>query len=73
MGNEQQNEGRMEQARGTIKEAVGDATNNERMQREGEYDKAKGNIREGVGDLREGVDKAAKDAERKVEDWQRDG
>ncbi|MEP7378390.1 MAG: CsbD family protein [Chloroflexota bacterium] len=72
MGNEQQNEGRMEQARGTIKETVGDATNNEKMQREGEYDKAKGNVREGVGDVREGVDNAAKDAGRAADDWQRD-
>jgi uncharacterized protein YjbJ (UPF0337 family) len=61
MGNEQQNEGRMEQARGTIKETVGDLTDNERMQREGEYDKAKGNIREGVGDLREDVDRTVDD------------
>ena len=58
MGNEQQNEGQLEQARGTIKEKIGEATDNERMQREGEYDKAKGNIREGVGDVREGVDNA---------------
>jgi uncharacterized protein YjbJ (UPF0337 family) len=72
MGNEQQNEGRMEQARGTIKEKVGDATNNERMQREGEYDKAKGNVREGVGDVREGVDRAANDATRTADDWKRD-
>ena len=65
MGNEQQNEGRLEQARGTIKEKVGEATDNERMQREGEYDKAKGNIREGIGDVREDVDKT-------VDDWQSD-
>lgn len=64
MGNEQQNEGRMEQARGTIKETVGDLTDNERMQREGEYDKAKGNIREGVGDVREDVDRTVDDLQR---------
>ena len=64
MGNEQQNEGRMEQARGTIKETVGDLTDNERMQREGEYDKAKGNIREGVGDVREDVDRTLDDLQR---------
>lgn len=64
MGNEQQNEGRMEQARGTIKETVGDVTDNERMQREGEYDKAKGNIREGVGDVREKVDRTVDDLQR---------
>lgn len=64
MGNEQQNEGRMEQARGTVKETVGDLTDNERMQREGEYDKAKGNIREGVGDVREDVDRTVDDLQR---------
>jgi uncharacterized protein YjbJ (UPF0337 family) len=61
MGNEQQNEGNMEQARGTIKEKIGEATDNERMQREGEYDKAKGTIREGAGDVREGVDRTVDD------------
>jgi uncharacterized protein YjbJ (UPF0337 family) len=64
MGNEQQNEGRMEQARGAIKETVGDLTNNERLQREGEYDRAKGNIREGVGDVREEVDRTVDDLQR---------
>ena len=64
MGYEQQNEGRMEQARGTVKETVGDLTDNERMQREGEYDKAKGNIREGVGDVREDVDRTVDDLQR---------
>lgn len=64
MGNEQQNEGQLEQARGTIKEKVGELTDNERMQREGEYDKAKGNIREGVGDVREEVDRTVDDLQR---------
>ena len=68
MGNEQQNEGRMEQAPGTIKEKVGEATGNEKMQREGEYDKVKGNIREGVGDVREGVDRAAQGIDRAADD-----
>ncbi|MEA2678002.1 MAG: CsbD-like [Chloroflexota bacterium] len=64
MGNEQQNEGQMEQARGTIKEKVGDVTDNERMQREGEYDKAKGTVREGVGNVREDVDRTVDDLQR---------
>jgi uncharacterized protein YjbJ (UPF0337 family) len=64
MGNEQQNEGRMEQARGTIKETVGDLTDNERLQREGEYDKAKGTVREGIGDVREDVDRTVDDLQR---------
>lgn len=61
MGNDQQNEGKLEQARGTVKENVGDAIGNDKMQREGQMDQAKGNVREGVGDVREGVDKAADD------------
>ena len=65
MGDEQQNEGKLEQARGTVKENVGDAIGNERMEREGEMDQAKGHVREGVGDLKEGVDNAA-------DDWNRD-
>jgi uncharacterized protein YjbJ (UPF0337 family) len=65
MGNEQQNEGKLEQARGNLKEGVGDAIGNEQMEREGEYDQAKGHLREGVGDLKEGVDKAK-------DDWNRD-
>ena len=65
MGNEQQNEGKLEQARGNIKEGVGDLTGNDQMKREGQYDQAKGDLREGVGDVREGVDKAA-------DDWNKD-
>jgi uncharacterized protein YjbJ (UPF0337 family) len=68
MGNEQQNEGNLEQARGTIKETIGDATGNEQMEREGQWDQAKGKVREGAGDIREGVDKALDD-DRK--DWNR--
>ncbi len=69
MGNEQQNEGKLEQARGTIKETIGDATNNERIEREGQFDQAKGNVREGIGDVREGVDRAANDADKAVDDY----
>ena len=35
MGNEQQNEGKLEQARGTVKEGLGDAIGNDQMKREG--------------------------------------
>lgn len=65
MGNDQQNEGKLEQARGNIKEGLGDATGNEQMEHEGKIDQAKGNVREGVGDFREGVDRAA-------DDWNKD-
>ena len=65
MGNEQQREGKLEQARGTIKENVGDALDNEQMEYEGKLDQGKGQVREGIGDVREEVDEAR-------EDWQRD-
>jgi uncharacterized protein YjbJ (UPF0337 family) len=68
MGNEQQNEGKLEQARGTVKETVGDLTGNEKMENEGKWDQAKGNVREGVGDVREGIDDAM-DGDKK--DWNR--
>lgn len=61
MGNDQQNEGKLEQARGDIKEGLGDTFGNDQMKREGQADQAKGHVREGVGDLKEGVDKAADD------------
>lgn len=53
MVNEEQAEGKLEQARGTIKENVGDATDNEQMEIDGKLDKAKGGVREGVGDIRQ--------------------
>jgi len=62
MGNEQQNEGKLEQARGNVKEGLGDAMGNKKMENEGRLDQAKGQVREGVGDIREGVDKAANDS-----------
>jgi uncharacterized protein YjbJ (UPF0337 family) len=65
MGNENQLEGKMEQARGTVKENLGDAIGNEQMEREGEMDQAKGHVREGVGDIQDTVDRAA-------DDWNRD-
>lgn len=61
MANDQQTEGKLEQARGTLKEGVGDAIGNERMRDEGKLDQGKGQIREGVGNVREDVDRAADD------------
>jgi uncharacterized protein YjbJ (UPF0337 family) len=64
MGNENQMEGKLEQARGTVKENLGDAIGNEQMEREGEMDQAKGHVREGVGDIQDTVDRAADDFNR---------
>ena len=64
MPNEEQVEGNLEQARGKVKDSVGDAIGDERMEREGEWDQVKGNVREGVGDLREGIEDATDDLKR---------
>ena len=61
MDNKQQVEGKLEQAKGTVKEHVGDAIDNEQMEYEGKLDQAKGEVREGVGNVRESVDDAADD------------
>lgn len=61
MGNEQQNQGNWDQAKGAIKEGVGDATDNEKMEHEGKMDQAKGKVEEGVGDVRKEWDKATDD------------
>ena len=70
MGNQDQIEGKFEQARGDIKENLGDAMNDDRMEREGQLDQAKGNVREGIGDLREGLEDAV-DGDRKADDYNR--
>jgi uncharacterized protein YjbJ (UPF0337 family) len=57
MTNEQQREAELEKARGTIKETVGDAIDNEQMEIEGKIEKGKGELREGVDDLREDWDR----------------
>lgn len=57
MGNEQQNQGNWDQAKGSVKEGVGDLTDNEKLEYEGKWDKAKGKVEEGVGDARETWDR----------------
>jgi uncharacterized protein YjbJ (UPF0337 family) len=58
MGNEQQDQGNWDQAKGAVKEGVGDAIDNEKMENEGKWDQAKGKVEEGVGDVREAWDKS---------------
>jgi uncharacterized protein YjbJ (UPF0337 family) len=57
MAEKEQGEGKLEQARGTIKENIGKAIDNEQMEYEGKLDKGKGHVREGVGDIREELEK----------------
>ena len=45
--------GAADKAKGSVKDAVGRATGNERMQAEGKADKAKGDIRHAVGNVKD--------------------
>jgi uncharacterized protein YjbJ (UPF0337 family) len=58
MGNEQQNQGNWDQAKGVVKEGLGEVTDNEKMEYEGKWDQAKGKVEEGLGDAREAWDKS---------------
>lgn len=55
-------EGQWDQAKGAVKENVGDAIDNEQMENEGKWDQTKGQVKEGVGNVKEGVDDAVDDA-----------
>lgn len=54
-------EGKLDQAKGAIKENVGDAIDDERMQSEGAAERAEGNIQEGFGTARRKVGEAIED------------
>jgi uncharacterized protein YjbJ (UPF0337 family) len=71
MDNKQQVEGKLEQAKGTVKETVGRAIDDPQMENEGKYDQLKGDVREGIGDVREGAEDLREDAEKTVADWTR--
>ena len=47
--------GAVDKAKGAIKDAVGEAIGNDRLQAEGTLDKAKGAAREAIGDAKDAV------------------
>jgi uncharacterized protein YjbJ (UPF0337 family) len=53
-------EGNVDQAKGTVKEKVGNATGNEQLQDEGVLDQAEGKIKEGMADVKSAVDGVVK-------------
>jgi uncharacterized protein YjbJ (UPF0337 family) len=55
-------EGKFDQAKGSIKENVGDAIGDREMESEGIADRAGGNIQEGFGTARRKVGEAIEDA-----------
>jgi len=52
----------MDKAKGTIKENVGDATDNEDLEREGKMDRAGGEVKEKANDAVDTVKDAVNDA-----------
>jgi uncharacterized protein YjbJ (UPF0337 family) len=51
-----------DEAKGRVKEAAGDLTDNDDLKREGKVDQAKGNVKEGIENAsdkaKEGIDRA---------------
>ena len=58
--NKDQVKGRVEQAKGSIKETAGKVVGNEKLQAEGKLDKATGKTQATYGDLKEDVKDAVK-------------
>ncbi len=57
-------EGRWDETKGKVKEAVGDATDNEDMEREGREDQLRGKGEQVKGHLRDAADKVKEGVER---------
>ena len=55
MKNRDELDGKTEQVKGRVKQAVGDLTNNDRLHDEGAADEAAGNVQEGYGRARRKV------------------
>jgi len=58
--NKDQVKGRVEQAKGSIKEATGKVVGNQKLEAEGKLDKAVGKTQAGYGDLKADVKDAVK-------------
>ncbi|HEY5883875.1 MAG TPA: CsbD family protein [Pyrinomonadaceae bacterium] len=59
--NDDEVKGKFDQAKGTVKETVGRATDDRDLEAEGQADKAGGNIREGFGTARRKVGETIED------------
>lgn len=61
MPNKDEIAGKIDQLKGKVKQAVGDATNDPQLHDEGVADEAGGELREGYGKVRSKVGEAVKD------------
>ncbi|MGI8653795.1 MAG: CsbD family protein [Pyrinomonadaceae bacterium] len=59
--NKDEVEGKLDQAKGAIKETVGNAVGNKDMEDEGTADRASGNVQEGYGEAKRTAGDAVKD------------
>ena len=57
-----------DKAKGHVKEAVGDLTDNERLEREGKMDQASGSVKGATERTKEKVDEGVDAAKRKLSD-----
>ncbi|HYG12320.1 MAG TPA: CsbD family protein [Pyrinomonadaceae bacterium] len=64
--NSDEMEGKFDQAKGAVKENVGEATGDRDMETEGEADRASGNIQEGFGTARRKVGETIEDIGDKI-------
>ena len=62
MLNKDERDGKLEQAKGRVKQAVGDLTGDTHLRNEGKADEAKGKVREAVGHARHAIGDAVKNA-----------
>lgn len=60
-----------DQAKGRVKQAAGDLTDNERLEREGKGDELLGKAKEKLDDLRDKADDAMDRVKEKVDDLRR--
>lgn len=66
MANKDEMEGRVEQIKGKVKQAWGDATDDEQLHDEGVADEAAGDVQEGFGRARRKVGDAVEDLGNKI-------
>jgi len=52
MWNKNERDGKIDQAKGRVKQAVGDLTGNKKLKAEGQVDEAGGKVEEAVGQLK---------------------
>jgi uncharacterized protein YjbJ (UPF0337 family) len=59
--NKEELEGKWDQAKGSVKETIGNATGNRDLEEEGQRDKAQGQVNEKVGEVRRKVGETVED------------